>query len=198
MKNRPENGRDRELGMNADITRRDFLNGVGIAIGSSWLPTVAEASAQDLPGYYPPALPGMRGSHPGSFEIGHLARDGASWDGEDSGETYDLVVVGGGISGLTAAFYYRQAAGNDARILILDNHDDFGGHAKRNEFQIDGQRIIGYGGTMFIEAPGGYPASTPSGTTTITMKASIHRTACRMVSFSTKQRLAQTTFPSAI
>ena len=51
------------------------------------------------------------------------------------GEEFDLVVVGGGISGLAAAYFYRQARPN-ARILILDNHDDFGGHAKRNEFHV--------------------------------------------------------------
>jgi len=152
---------DKRLGMNADISRRDFLNGVGVTVGAALLPDTAsgaEPGAQDVPGYYPPALQGMRGSHPGSFEVGHMARDGGSWDSEDTGETYDLVVVGGGISGLSAAWYYRQQAGPEARILVLDNHDDFGGHAKRNEWTIDGRNIIGYGGTMFIESPEHYPA----------------------------------------
>jgi spermidine dehydrogenase len=147
--------------MHAAITRRDFLNGASVAIGASLLPGCAgriDVGAQDLARYYPPKLTGMRGSHPGSFEVAHGLRDGARWDGEDSGETYDLVVVGGGISGLAAAWFYRQAAGTAARILILDNHDDFGGHAKRNEFEIDGRLLIGYGGTMLLEAPGGYPA----------------------------------------
>ena len=154
------NPRDRELGMNAAITRRDFLDGVGVAIGAALLPHSAYAEdvgAQDIAGYYPPALTGMRGSHPGSFEIAHALRDGASWAGEATGEHYDLVVVGGGISGLSAAYFYRQAMGESAKILVLDNHDDFGGHAKRNEFQIGGRLMIGYGGTMFLEAPGSYP-----------------------------------------
>ena len=99
----------------------------------------------------------MRGSHPGSFEVAHGLVNGATWDGEDSGEEYDLVVVGGGISGLSAAYFYRQAMGDGARILILDNHDDFGGHAKRNEYEIDGRLLIGYGGTVLLESPGGYP-----------------------------------------
>jgi spermidine dehydrogenase len=151
---------DIELGMATDITRRDFLNGVMATIGASLLPASSNSrdiGAQDLAGYYPPALTGMRGSHPGSFESAHQARDGETWKGEDTGERYDLVVVGGGISGLSAAYFYRKAAGKNARILILDNHDDFGGHAKRNEFTIDGRKMIGYGGTMSLETPGGYP-----------------------------------------
>jgi len=107
------------------------------------------------PRYYPPELTAMRGSHPGSFEAGHGLRDGANWDREgaarDSGEKYDLIVVGAGISGLAAAHYYRKRFGPDSRILILDNHDDFGGHAKRNEFDVAGQKLIGYGGTQSIE-----------------------------------------------
>jgi spermidine dehydrogenase len=67
-------------------------------------------------------------------------------------------VVGGGISGLAAAFFYRKQAGAGARILVLDNHDDFGGHAKRNEFRHDGRLLIGYGGTQSIDGPAGYSA----------------------------------------
>ena len=70
-----------------------------------------------------------------------------------TGETFDLVVVGGGISGLAAAYFYRKLAGNSARILILDNHDDFGGHAKRNEFRPGGRLLLANGGTLAIESP---------------------------------------------
>ena len=87
----------------------------------------------------PPARTGLRGTHDGAWEIAHALRDGRTWDeARDTGERYDLVVVGGGISGLAAAYFFRQAAGRDARILVLDNHDDFGGHAKRNEFTAAG------------------------------------------------------------
>lgn len=139
---------DRQLGMGKDISRRDFLNGLRIAIGASVLPahSLAQAqsdAAQDSASYYPPELTGMRGSHPGAFETAHQRRDGSSFNAIDNGEEYDLVVVGGGLSGLSAAFFYQQAHGADSRILILDNHDDFGGHAKRNEFQIDGETLIG-------------------------------------------------------
>src|SRR2546429_8381999 len=89
-------------------------------------------------GYSPPALTGMRGSHDGSYDASHALRDGRFWRAAgqpiDTKEVYDLVVVGGGISGLAAAYFYR-ARNASARILILDNHDDFGGHAKRNEFR---------------------------------------------------------------
>jgi spermidine dehydrogenase len=118
--------------------------------------------AQNTAGYYPPALTGMRGNHDGSFTFAHGLRDGKKWDAGGPAtkvdETYDLVVVGGGISGLAAAYFFRKAAGNSARILILDNHDDFGGHAKRNEFTAGGRMLLSYGGTQSIESPGLYSA----------------------------------------
>jgi spermidine dehydrogenase len=133
------------------ISRRDFLNGVALTIATGLTPA-AQIAAQ--PWRYPPALTGMRGHHDGSFEIGHGLRDGATFslDGLPIEERYDLVVVGGGISGLAAAWFYRRAAPR-ARILILDNHDDFGGHAKRNEFRIDGRLVIGYGGSESLQSP---------------------------------------------
>jgi spermidine dehydrogenase len=99
---------------------------------------------------------GLRGQYPGSFEVAHEARDGAfagRLDAEDTGEHFDLVVVGAGISGLTAAHLYRRALGADRRILVLDNHDDFGGHAKRNEFHQAGRVYLTFGGAQSIETP---------------------------------------------
>lgn len=156
--------RDRELGMDRDITRRDFLNGMAIGAGgvlaSAWLPGMLDAqtaaTGQDALGYYPPTLTGMRGSHPGSFETAHAVRDGDFWEKAgkpvDTGENYDLIVVGGGISGLAAAYFYRKQTPS-VRILILDNHDDFGGHAKRNEFRPGGRLLLTNGGTVAIESP---------------------------------------------
>ena len=134
-----------------DITRRDFLNGVALTIAAGLTPA-AQLMAQ--PSRYPPALTGMRGHHVGSFEVGHELRDGKrfSLEAHTIEERYDLVVIGGGISGLSAAWFYRRANPR-ARILILDNHDDFGGHAKRNEFRLDGRLIIGYGGSESLQSP---------------------------------------------
>jgi spermidine dehydrogenase len=104
---------------------------------------------------YPPALTGMRGSHPGSFEVAHQLRDGAVFaDPIETGERYDLIVVGAGISGLAAAKFYRAA--HAGRVLVLDNHDDAGGHAKRNEFTVERQTLVSYGGTESIEYPSQY------------------------------------------
>lgn len=143
-----------------DIDRRDFLNGVAIAVGGAIVAPHIAASAVASEGNapYPPGLSGMRGSHPGSFEVAHALVQGAEWTHEDTGEHYDLVVVGAGISGLSAAYMYKRDVDPNARILILDNHDDFGGHAKRNEFSYKGETLIGFGGTMLMEVPGGYPA----------------------------------------
>jgi len=152
--------RDRRLGMGRAISRRDFLNGVSVAIGASLLPACTKPGESIVDGpsaYYPPAATGMRGAHPGSFEAAHAAVRGQHWTAETTDEHYDLVVVGAGISGLSAAYIYHRDVDPNARILILDNHDDFGGHAKRNEFTLDGRMFIGYGGTMLMVAPNTYP-----------------------------------------
>ena len=164
--------KDRELGMNRGITRRDFLNGVALTAGAAILPsalgsesfaaTGMPATTEAPSAYYPPALTGLRGSHPGSFEVAHSLRDGTFWDHAgppvETGEQYDLVIVGGGISGLSAAHFFRKVAGPGARVLVLDNHDDFGGHAKRNEFSAGKSTMLGFGGTFSIESPAPYSA----------------------------------------
>jgi spermidine dehydrogenase len=154
--------------MDRNISRRDFLNGIALGIGAAMAPSdlwtmfggETPAHDQNASGYYPPALTGLRGSHPGSFETAHTLRDGDFWQkaGQpvEIAEKYDLVVVGGGISGLSAAHYFRKAAGEKARVLILDNHDDFGGHAKRNEFHQTNPMRLGFGGTYSIESPWPY------------------------------------------
>jgi spermidine dehydrogenase len=159
--------RDRELGMGRRITRRDFLNGVAVGIGAlgyASLPGSALAAASSVgrayAEEYPPALTGIRGSAPGSYAVAHALRDGAFWESArtpvDTHESYDLIVTGAGISGLAAAYFYRKQADKNSRILILDNNDDFGGHARRNEFHVGKRLLLSNGGTQSIESPSEY------------------------------------------
>ena len=136
------------------------MNGVAFGTVGAMFPNIAFTSPGESHSdiYYPPTLTGMRGSHPGSFEVAHAL----AWEGEKPeryeslDEHYDLVVVGAGMSGLAAAWYYQKKTGNSARILVLDNHDDFGGHAKRNEFHIDNRMVLGLGGAQNIDNPDNY------------------------------------------
>jgi spermidine dehydrogenase len=152
--------------MKKTITRRDFLNGVALSVAA-----VATAPYRSQPlhaavgtatDYYPPLLNGMRGSHKGSFEVAHaLVMQGERpSEYERVDDVYDLVIVGGGISGLAAAYLYRKQKGPDAKILVLDNHDDFGGHAKRNEFDVDGKMLLGFGGSINLEQAAMSPAAS--------------------------------------
>jgi spermidine dehydrogenase len=162
----------KESAMASRMTRRDFLNGVAISVGTGLL-TPTELFALGAPAgidlsdpsiYYPPILTGMRGSHEGSYEVAHAL----AWRGEKPAhyetldEHYDLVVVGTGMSGLAAAWYYRKKMGAGARILLLDNHDDFGGHAKRNEFHHEGRMVLSLGGAQNLENPGNYSDAAAS------------------------------------
>ncbi len=148
--------------MKKEITRRNFINGAQVAIGATLLtPWLTSCGVNDPYAfsidkeYYPPARNGMRGSHDGSWEIMHARVMGEEWDAKTIEDEYDLVIVGGGISGLSSAYFYLQSYPN-AKILILDNHDDFGGHAKRNEFKHGDDIRIGYGGTEAIDTPSSY------------------------------------------
>ena len=141
--------RDKQLGLGQKIERRDFLNGMAVTVGASLLSPRAllgleadDFAPEKAASYYPPALTGLRGSTDGTFESAHALKDGAFRMAAplDTGESYDLVVVGAGISGLAAAHFYRQAAGPSARVLILDNHDDFGGARAPKRVQAQGPR----------------------------------------------------------
>lgn len=149
--------------MNQKISRRDLLNGVALGAGVGllapmdlWAMGSTEASAGNAS--YPPTLTGMRGSHEGSYEVAHAL----AWEGkkptsyEALNEHYELVVVGAGMSGLAAAYYYWKKVGPEARILILDNHDDFGGHAKRNEFHHNDRMVLSLGGAQNLDSPSNY------------------------------------------
>ena len=153
---------DKRLGMDRPISRRDFLDGLAFTVGGAlamraFRPSAVQAQAG--PGTaYPPGIAGLRGQTDAAQNVMHAVRDGAYWEKAGAitptGEHYDLVVVGAGISGLTAAYIYRQQAGPDKRVLVIDPLDDFGGHAKRNEYVAsNGQKIVGYGGSQSIDTP---------------------------------------------
>jgi spermidine dehydrogenase len=162
--------RDRELGMGRKITRRDFLDGMALAVGGAvagacpnyaWSGEETGAGRMSaLPVDYPPGLTGLRGDQDQAYEFAHKLRDGKSWDilgpVEEEKDSYDLVIAGAGISGLAAAYFYRQRFGDKSRILILDPHDDFGGHARRDEFEVSGRLLLANGGAQSIESPGEY------------------------------------------
>ena len=155
---------------NTTITRRDLINGA--LVGSTSLAfapitsltnaaslTIAQPIARHtVDSTYPPILTGLRGSHEGSFEVAHAL----AWAGEKPStyveleEHYDLVVVGAGMSGLATAWFYRKKIGPDAQILIIDNHDDFGGHAKRNEFHYQDKMLLSLGGAQNLDSPSNY------------------------------------------
>ncbi len=162
---------DRDLGMSTPISRRDIVHGAGALAALAFTPgcgarqsrpagDVGLAANRPAGARYPPALTGLRGSHEGSFEVAHqMAHEGRTDFGSSSepdGE-YDLVIVGAGISGLAAAHFARDHDPT-ARILLLDNHDDFGGHAKRNEFEFAGRTILANGGSQTLQEPSKYSA----------------------------------------
>lgn len=141
-----------------NITRRDFMNGMAVGAGATLLAPYDAFAQAPTAANYPPILTGMRGNHPGSFEVSHALawRDSKPAKHRKLAEHYDLVIVGAGLSGLAAARFYQKSMGLDAKILLLDNHDDFGGHAKRNEFHEDGRMLLGVGGSVNLENPDDY------------------------------------------
>lgn len=157
------------------ISRRELLGAMGAAAafsGTTFATVTADAAVSSATSAdasqrianllnleqssYPPLRQGLRGQYPGSFESVHSVRDGAMHgplNASETGEHYDLVVVGSGFSGLASAYLYQKALGKDKRVLILDTLDDFGGHAKRNEFHLDGRVYLGIGGSMNTHSP---------------------------------------------
>ncbi len=148
---------DRELGMHRAISRRDFLDGAALGIAGAAVLGSSPAALAAAP--YPPAREGLRGQYAGSYAAAHRLRDGTFWSDapppRPTGERYDLVVAGGGLSGLAAARFFRERRPG-ARVLILETLDDFGGHAKRNEFRCGRRTLLSNGGTQSLESPGDY------------------------------------------
>src|SRR5271168_3621812 len=157
---------DSALGMNAPITRRDFLGSTLLASGALLMEGLAPAQLlamqDDWSGYG--GVGEYSKSNGNTWEVlqaGHKMRDGAydplPKDTIDTGETYDCVIVGGGISGLAAALFFQRQAGAGKSCLILENHPIFGGEAKQNEFEVDGKRLVAHQGSAIYLIP--YPHS---------------------------------------
>jgi len=166
---------EKTLGLNVDITRRDFLNSSLLASGGALLASVSPAEllaqqisqpsdsvSDDWTGYGGVGdYANSNGNTTAVFEAGHRIRDGefesAPANFIDTGETYDCVIVGGGISGLAAALIFHRKAGESKTCLVLDNHPVFGGEAKRNEFLVDGHRLVAHQGSALFQV--NYPHS---------------------------------------
>ena len=140
--------------MNWDgVTRREFLDGFACTVVAG-MAGPGLVRAQGSPAPCPPGRTACVGSRPGDFAVAHGVRDGRAYrlDSQPIAEHYDVVVIGAGIGGLASAHYLHRSRPT-ARILILDNHDEFGGHARRNEFNVDGRFLLGYGGSESLDSP---------------------------------------------
>lgn len=168
-----ENSRaDQALGMNCEITRRDFLGSTLLASSAALLAANSPAELLAAQSQTNPSLDwnGFSGvgeyanANGNTWEVlsaGHKLRD-ASFEkslaaAQDTGELFDCVVIGGGISGLAAALFFKRQANPNANILVLENHPIFGGEAKQNDFEVNGQRLIAHQGSAIYFAQ--YPRS---------------------------------------
>lgn len=146
--------------MKTEITRRDFVGGVLVASGAALLdgltPLELMAEKDEFTGY------GGVGEYARSngntwavLQAGHRIRDrvyeALPKDVIETGEMYDCVVVGGGISGIAAALFFQQQTGGKKKCLVLENHPIFGGEAKQNEFEVDGKRLVAHQGSAIYQ-----------------------------------------------
>jgi spermidine dehydrogenase len=149
------------LGLDTNIERRDFLNSTLIAAGAMLMNPAAPQKAltqEEWTGYGGVGdYANSNGNTYGVMMAGHQIRDHAfdpaAQQVTDTGETFDCVVVGGGISGLAAALFFARSTNGQKTCLVLDNHPVFGGEAKRNEFNVEGQRLIAHQGSAACFPP---------------------------------------------
>jgi spermidine dehydrogenase len=163
---KPNESGDAALGLNTPIERRDLLNSTLLAAGSMLLSSIAPfqlLAEEDWTGYG--GVGDYAHSNGNTYEVmadGHKIRDHvyerASTEAVETGEEYDCVIVGGGISGLAAALFFQREGGANRTCLVLENHPIFGGEAKRNEFNVDGQRLMAHQGSAacFPPLPGSF------------------------------------------
>ena len=164
----PDDEERNRLGLDTPITRRDFVNGALVGIGGTMLGTPSAGNLRaSIPA--PDTFTGYGGV--GDYakangntwpvvQAAHKLRDGAydtsALAAAKAAGDFDLVVVGGGIAGLSAAYYFTKAAGPGRRVLLLDNHAMLGGEARQNEFRVGGERLLGPQGSndFAVPAPG--------------------------------------------
>ena len=154
------------LGTDARISRRDFIGSTLLASGSVLL---GNASPIDLIEtkrrihrlWRRGRIQLSNGNTFAVLQAGHTIRDQVfepvPKNVIDTGETYDCVIVGGGISGLAAALFFQRQASIEMKCLTLENHPIFGGEAKQNEFLVDGQRLTAHQGSAIYQIQ--YPYS---------------------------------------
>lgn len=148
-----------------DITRRDFLKGSLLGSGAMLLnmpapinATVGPAPATNWDGFAGVGDYALaNGNTESTRTAAHLIRDGKV-DGLlsgaiDTGEIFDLVIVGGGFAGLAAARTFLREGNSNQSCLLLENHALPGGEAKRNEFIVDGYKISGPQGSNLTVVP---------------------------------------------
>lgn len=159
--------------MASGFSRRDFLNGVLIGAGAELLSARAPAFAQPAApdSYAPSGSPWTGYGGVGDYrwsngnteavrEAAHAIRDHRYSDisGVPVSESYDLVVIGGGFSGVTAAYEFSKRRKFGQTCLLLENHPIIGGEAKQNEFDVDGHRLVApqgsNGGLVFKRSSG--------------------------------------------
>src|SRR5580704_6258084 len=156
--------------MTGEITRRDFLGATGAAwvdgLSPAELLARGTAEGEAFNGYG--GVGEYGGSNGNTWEVlqaGHRIRDKVyermPKDVVETGEKYDCVVVGGGISGLAAGLFFQRNGGEGKNILLLENHAIFGGEAKQNEFEVDGKRLTTHQGSAIYQLP--YPHSFLAG-----------------------------------
>ena len=154
--------------LSENISRRDFVNGALVGTGAALLtsaaPFNAMAQAKQKAPFHPwNGFSGVgdyarsNGNVASTMDAAHLIRDGLSIEMmdevEDTGEEYDMVIVGGGFSGIGAAYEFQKTHGSDKKCLIIENHPVFGGEAKQNEFEVDGYKLYGPQGSNDFVMP---------------------------------------------
>ncbi len=157
---------DKSLGMDESITRRDFLGSTLMVSGAALLgattPAELLAATDGFTGYG--GVGEYSTSNGNTLEVmqaGHTIRDGVynslRDDITDTGETYDCVIIGGGLSGLAAALFFQRQTRTGMSSLVIENHPIFGGEAKQNEFLVDGKRLLAHQGSAIYQLQ--YPHS---------------------------------------